>query len=140
MTAPLPPTHLDLLERPVVGVLTTLMPDGQPQSSIVWVDHDGEHACISTTLQRRKGRNLANDPRVTLLVVDPEDTNRFLQIRGRVELVQDGAIEEIDRLARRYARHEHFYGGVYPVEAAGRETRVTCRIHAERITCDAIHR
>ena len=140
MTAPLPETHLDLLERPVVGVLTTLMPDGRPQSSLVWVDHDGAHALVHTSLERRKGRNIARDPRVTLLVVDPDDTGRFLQIRGRAELVRERALELLDAVTRRYTPYDHFYGGVYPDESEGTETRVVCRIVAERITCDAIHR
>ena len=52
----------DLLARPIVGVLTTLLPDGQPQSSLVWVDYDGECARVNTTLERRKGREPARRP------------------------------------------------------------------------------
>ena len=65
--------------------------DGQPQSSLVWVDFDGECARVNTTLERQKGRNLLADPKVSLLVVDPDDTARFIQIRGEAELVTDGA-------------------------------------------------
>jgi PPOX class probable F420-dependent enzyme len=136
----IPASHLDLLERPVVGVLTTLMPDGQPQSTLVWVDHDGRCARINTTLERQKGRNMLRDPRVSLLVVDPEDTTRFLQIRGVVELVTEGARQHLDLLTRRYTRHPRFYGCVHPSEQAERETRVIARIHAQRIGLDAIHR
>ena len=87
---PIPASHLDLLTRPICGVLTTMGADGQPQSSLVWVDHDGECARVNTTLERQKGRNLLADPRVSLLVVDPENTGRFIQIRGDAELVTDG--------------------------------------------------
>src|SRR5512140_2085873 len=83
----IPESHLDLLTKPVHGVLTTMMPDGQPQSSLVWCDYDGECACVNTTLQRQKGRNLLRDPKVSLLIVDPENTGRFLSIRGDAELV-----------------------------------------------------
>ena len=55
-----PDSHLDLLARPVVGVLTTMLPDGQPQSSLVWVDYDGTCARVNTTLERRKGRDLGD--------------------------------------------------------------------------------
>jgi hypothetical protein len=58
MRTELPASHHDLLTRPVHGVLTTLMPDGQPQSTLVWVDCDGACALVNTTLERRKGRNL----------------------------------------------------------------------------------
>jgi PPOX class probable F420-dependent enzyme len=136
----IPPTHLDLLTRPIVGVLTTMMPDGQPQSSLVWVDFDGECARTNTTLERRKGRNMVADPRVSLLVVDPDDTSRFIQVRGDAELVRAGAIEHLDALTRAYTRHPCFYGYVYPLARREQETRVTVRIRARRVTLDAIHR
>jgi PPOX class probable F420-dependent enzyme len=138
-TLPIPPTHLDLLTRPICGVLTTMGPHGGPESSLVWVDHDGACARVNTTLERRKGRNLRANPRLSLLVVDPDNTARFIQIRGDAELVTDGAGEHVDELTRRYTAHPRFYGYVHPVEQATRETRVICRILARRITLDAIH-
>jgi PPOX class probable F420-dependent enzyme len=137
--ATIPPTHLDLFTRPICGVLTTLGADGQPESSIVWVDHDGEYPTINTTLERRKGRNMLADTRVSLLVVDPDNTVRFIEIRGDAELVADGALEHLDALTRRYTRHPRFYGYVYPVEQQAKETRVLCRIHPRRVVVDAIH-
>ena len=139
-TVSLPASHRDLLTRPICGVLTTIGPGGQPQSSLVWVDVDHRGlACVNTTLERQKGRNLLADPKVSLLVVDPDDTSRFLQIRGDAELVTDGALEHLDRLTRRYTRHARYYGGVYPAGQRGLETRVICRIHPRRVTRDAIH-
>jgi PPOX class probable F420-dependent enzyme len=135
----IPDSHRDLLERPICGVFTTIGPDGWPQSSLVWVDHDGACARVNTTLQRQKGRNLLADDRVSLLVVDPDNTARFVQVRGDAELLTDGAVEHVDALARKYTRHASFYGGVYPEAQRERETRVTCRIHARRVTLDAIH-
>ena len=139
-TLPIPVSHLDLLTRSICGVLTTLLPDGQPQPSLVWVDHDGECARVNTTLQRRKGRDLLANPKLSLLVVDPDDTARFIQVRGDAELVTDGALEHLDALTRTYTRHARYYGGVDPAEQQARQTRVICRIHARRITLDAIHR
>jgi PPOX class probable F420-dependent enzyme len=136
---PIPSTHIDLLTRPICGVLTTMDPHGRPESSLVWVDHDGTCARINTTLERRKGRNLRANPRLSLLVVDPDNTARFIQIRGDAELVTDGAGEHVDELTRKYTAHPRFYGHVHQVEQATRETRVICRIHARRITLDAIH-
>jgi len=136
---PVPASHLDLLARPICGVFTTMGPDGQPQSSLVWVDFDGACARVNTTLERRKGRNLEGNPKVSLLVVDPDNTGRFVQIRGDAELVRDGAVEHLDALTRTYTRHPQYYGHIYPLEQQGRETRVICRIHARRITLDAIH-
>ena len=96
----MPDSHLDLLTRPIVGVLTTMLPDGQPQSSLVWVDYDGTCARVNTTLERRKGRDLLANPRVSLLVVDPDDTSRFVQVRGDAELVTEGAEAHLDELTR----------------------------------------
>lgn len=135
-----PASHLDLLTRPICGVLTTMDADGRPRSSLVWVDYDGECALINTTLERRKGRNLVANPKCSLLVVDPDDTTRFVQIRGDAELIHDGALEHLDTLTRRYTRHPTYYGHIYPAEPESRETRAVCRIHARRITVDAIHR
>ncbi len=138
--APIPESHRDLLTRPIVGVLTTLMADGQPQSSLVWVDLDGDVPCINTTIDRQKGRNLARSAGVSLLVVDPDDTGRYIQIRGTAELVTEGALEHLDALTRRYTAHPCYYGYVYPLEQRARETRVICRILPRRVTLDAIHR
>jgi PPOX class probable F420-dependent enzyme len=138
-TVPIPASHQDLLTRPIGGVLTTMGFDGQPQSSLVWVDHDGECARVNTTLERQKGRNMVANPRVSLLVVDPDDTARFIQIRGEAELDADGALEHLDALTREYTRHPRYYGCIYPLTQRARETRVISRIHARRITLDAIH-
>jgi PPOX class probable F420-dependent enzyme len=139
-TLAIPASHLDLLNRRICGVLTTMLPSGQPQSSLVWVDVDGECARVNTTLQRQKGRNLLANPKLSLLVVDPDNTARFIQIRGDAELITDGALEHLDALTRTYTRHSRYYGFVYPAEQESRETRVICRIHARRITLDAVHK
>ena len=139
MRVEIPVSHRDLLTRAIPGVLTTMMRDGQPQSSLVWVDFDGECACVNSTRQRQKGRNIQRNSRVSLLVVDPDDTGRYLQIRGDAELVEEGALSHLDRLTRKYTCHPQYYGYVYPTEQRERETRVICRIHACAITCDAIH-
>jgi PPOX class probable F420-dependent enzyme len=136
---PLPASHRDLLDRPLPGVFTTIGADGQPQSSLVWVDEDGECALVNTTLERQKGRNLLRCPKVSLLVVDPENTARFIQIRGDAELIGDGALEHVDALTRKYTNHPAYYGWIYPEAQRALETRVICRIHARRITLDAIH-
>lgn len=138
-TLPIPASHLDLLTRPICGVLTTMGADGQPQSSLVWVDHDGGCALVNTTLERQKGRNLLANPKVSLLVVDPDNTARFIQIRGDAELVYEGAVEQLDEVTRKYTRHPRYYGCIYPIEQRPCETRVICRIRARRITLDAIH-
>lgn len=140
MALQIPASHLDLLTCPIHGVLTTLMPDGQPQSSLVWCDYDGGCARVNTTRERQKGRNMRANPKVSLLIVEPDDTSRYLEIRGEVELVEDGALEHLDQITQQYTCHPQYYGYVYPVQQKGKETRIICRIHAKRITLDAIHK
>jgi PPOX class probable F420-dependent enzyme len=138
-TLPVPPSHADLLTRPVCGVLTTLGHDGQPQSTLVWVDLDRGCPLVNTTLERQKGRNLLGNKKVSLLVVDPGNISRFIQIRGDAELLTHGAHEHLEALTRKYTSYPAYYGYVYPEVQRQRETRVICRIHPRRITLDAIH-
>jgi PPOX class probable F420-dependent enzyme len=84
MAVPIPDTHRNLLVEPIHGVLSTMMPGGQPQSSIVWVDYDGTYVLINTTLARQKGRNMLANPKVALLVIDPRDGSRWIEVRGKV--------------------------------------------------------
>ncbi|HLF69314.1 MAG TPA: PPOX class F420-dependent oxidoreductase, partial [Gaiellaceae bacterium] len=90
------------LESPFVGVVTTLHPDGSPQSTVVWVDVDDEGPSINTAYGRVKPRNLARDPRVSLVVVDPGDPYRWVKVSGTGTLVDEGADEHIDRLSKKY--------------------------------------
>jgi PPOX class probable F420-dependent enzyme len=137
---PIPPSHRDLLRRPLAVAFSTRMPDGSAQTHPVWCSLDGNDVLVNTTRQRRKGRNLTADPRATVLAVDPDDSGRWIEIRGDVDLVDDGALAHLDRLTRQHTGHEHYYGTVYPVEQRRHENRVIARVHPRRITCDAIHR
>jgi PPOX class probable F420-dependent enzyme len=136
---PVPESHRDLLVRPVHGILSTMPPDGQPQSSLVWVDYDGAHLLINTALGRQKCRNMRADPKVTLLVVDPDNASRYIEVRGRVaEVTTEGALPHADRLAQRYLGKQRFYGDVYKEEWQPYETRVIVKIAPVRVTLDAI--
>lgn len=137
----IPASHRDLLTGAVHGVLTTLMPDGQPQCCVVWVDYDGARVRVNTTLERQKGRNMRANPRVTLLVIDPRDGSRWIEVRGRViALRREGAEAHADALTRRYTGKRHFYGDIYPAEQRQRETRVIALIEPCKISLDAIFR
>ncbi len=139
MAGPIPDTHRDLLVGSVHGVLSTMMPDGQPQSSIVWVDYDGACVLINTTLERQKGRNMRANPKVALLVIDPQNGSRWIEVRGRVVEIQcEGAEAHADKLTQRYTGKQRFYGDIYPVEQKQKETRVIVKIEPIKITLDAI--
>jgi PPOX class probable F420-dependent enzyme len=134
----LPADHLDLLGAPILAALSTRV-GARAQTHPTWFERDGNDVLVNTTLERRKGRNLLADRRATVLVVDPADAGRWIEIRGDVDIQTSGAIEQLDRLTRRYTSHESFYGGVYPAERRTRETRVVARIHPRRVNVDAIH-
>lgn len=140
MSISIPLTHHDLITGPIHAVLTTMMPDGQPQSSLVWCDFDGEVPCVKTSLERQKGKNLAANPKVNLLIVDPDDTGRYLEIRGEAELVRAGALAHLDQLTRLYTQHPKYYGYVFPETRQAQETPVICRIRPTCINLDAIHK
>lgn len=135
----IPATHRELLERPLLGALATPLRTGA-QVHPTWFDLDGNDVLVNTTRERAKGRNLERDPRATMLVVDPADASRWIEIRGDVDLLEDDALEHLDNLTRRYTRHPTYYGHIYPAERAERESRVVARIHPRRINVDAIHR
>lgn len=141
MAVAIPDTHYDLFWAPVHAVLTTMMPDGTPQSSIVWVDYDGEYVLINTTLERQKGRNMRANPKVAILIIDPQDASRWIEVRGRVrEMTEDGAEAHADQLTQRYTGKQHFYGDIYTIEQKQKETRVVVKIEPIKVSHDAIFR
>lgn len=134
----IPASHRDLLERPLLAALTTRL-GTRAQTNPVWASLEGNDVLVNTTLERQKGQNLMRDPRATVLIVDPDDAGRWIEIRGDVDLSETDAIEHLDRLTRSYTRHPGYYGHVYPRSRRGSETRVIARIHPRRINRDAIH-
>jgi PPOX class probable F420-dependent enzyme len=141
MAVPIHDTHRDLLVEPVHGVLSTMMPDGQPQSSLVWVDYDGTYLLINTTLERQKGQNMLANPKVALLVIDPKDGSRWIEVRGNmVEIQRGGAEAHADKLTQQYTGKQRFYRDIYPVEQKQKETRVIVKIEPTKVSFDAIFR
>src|SRR5438067_2738755 len=84
------------------GVVGTVGEDGRPQTSVVWVDTDGENVVFNTTNARAKGRNLRTNPRVSISVWDSEDPYRYLEVEGDASLDEDGAAEHINDLSHKY--------------------------------------
>lgn len=127
--AMIPTEFIDLAEAPPVAALTTLMPDGRPQTTVVWCDFDGTHIRINTMRGFRKEKNMRLNPRVTLLCYDPREPLRSLEIRGRVvEMTATGAIEHLDGLSARYTGLSPYFGGCVPAELKDVEKPVLCRI------------
>jgi PPOX class probable F420-dependent enzyme len=133
MVTNIPASHHDLLDRRVFVTMTTLLPDGKPHSSVVWVDYEGDFIRINTTKGRQKYRDLQRDPRITLLWFDPDDPYRWMEVRGIVaEITEEGAVDHIHALAQKYEKKQ-YYGGFAPAERASQETRVTAKIRVEKV-------
>lgn len=128
MLSQVPDSHRDLFDRPILVSLATVQPDGQPQVNPVWADYTDGHIRINTAVGRRKYRNVLERPQATILVVDPENGQRFVEVRGRVAKVSEETGDAvIDKLA-------HDYLGVdeYPYRVP-EETRVTVLIEPVRV-------
>jgi PPOX class probable F420-dependent enzyme len=131
----IPQSHADLVECPRVAALTTIMPNGSPQTSVVWCDFDGEFVRVNTMRGFQKERNMRRNPKVALLCYDPREQLRYLEIRGLVvEMTQDGAASHLDALASKYlARPVHYFGDAVPADLAEIEIPVLCRIRPLRV-------
>lgn len=126
---PIPAEFLDLVNGPRVAALTTVMPDGQPQTTVVWCDFDGTHVRVNTMRGFRKERNMGLNPRVTLLCYDPREPLRYLEVRGVVdEMTETGAMEHLDSLSLLYTGRSPYFGACVPAELQAAETPVLCRI------------
>jgi PPOX class probable F420-dependent enzyme len=129
MPAVIPDSHKDLFEKKAFANLATLMPDGTPQVTPVWVDYDGTHVLVDSARGRQKDKNMTRNPSVALSIQDPENPYRYLEIRGKVsEITEDGADEEIDKLAKKYLGVDK-----YPYAQPG-EVRVLYKITPERVS------
>jgi PPOX class probable F420-dependent enzyme len=109
----LPDRLVELMRGGNPCFITTLMPDGSPQTTETWVDTDGSHVVINTVQTHQKMRNILKDPRVSLAVCDAANPSRYFAVRGRVtDISTDGGAEHIELLAQRYTGGPYqWYGG-----------------------------
>jgi len=98
----LPETAKRLLDAQTFAVVSTINPDGAPQSSVVWIKRDGDDLLFSSIRGRRKTRNLERDPRVSVVLYDPADGYSYVEVRGTVSMTEEGGDELIDELSRKY--------------------------------------
>jgi PPOX class probable F420-dependent enzyme len=113
-------------ETKAFAFLATAMPDGSPQVTPVWFNTEGEYILINTVKGRVKHRNIIANPQVALAIPDPQDTYRYVQIRGRVvEMVTEGGMEHIQKLAVIYT------GKAW--DFPPNQERVICKVLPERI-------
>jgi PPOX class probable F420-dependent enzyme len=129
MAEKIPANYLDLFEKPAFASLATLMPDGRPQVTPVWIDLEGGRLVVNSAKGRAKDKNMRRDPRVSIAVMDPENPYRYIEIRGRVvEVTEQGADQHIDKMAKKYLGKD-----TYPFRRPG-EVRVRYVIEPERFS------
>lgn len=121
-------TFKQLAQQPNFAALTTLMPDGQPQTQVMWVDADDSHILINTEVDRQKWRNVERDPRVTVTVIDRENPYHYVEARGRVVEQVRGpeARAHIDQLSQKYNGRDYD-------PAMIKTERVILRIEASKV-------
>jgi PPOX class probable F420-dependent enzyme len=109
MAGSIPSQFLDLFKKKAIADLATVMPDGTPQVTPVWVDFDGEHVIVNSARGRRKDKNMKVGAPVAVSIMDPDNPYRHLQIRGRVtEVTENGADAHIDRMAKKYLGQDKY--------------------------------
>jgi PPOX class probable F420-dependent enzyme len=129
MAATIPEKFKDLFEKKAFANLATVMPDGTPQVTPVWVDYDGNHVLVNSARGRQKDKNMERNPAVSLSIMDPDNPYRYLEVRGRVaEITEEGAEEHIDKMAKKYMGLDK-----YPLRQPG-ERRVLYKIEPEHTT------
>ena len=108
MTKQIPDEYLDLFEKRIFAHLATLLPDGSPHLTPVWIDYDGQHLLVNTPQGTQKDRNMQERPSVAISIQDPDNPYRYLAVRGHVVVTTEaGAREHIEKQAQRYT------GGAY---------------------------
>ena len=132
MAVSIPESHKHLLLDPIVVSLITVMPDGQPQATPVWVDYDGTYVIVNTARGRQKDRNMKPGAKVTILSINPKDDHDWLEVRGVVaEETEEGAVDVINSLSLKYRGNPDYYATA--PEQRGKQQRVTYKIEPKRV-------
>lgn len=109
----IPASHVELLKNANPAILATIKNDNQPHSSVMWVEYDGEHILFSTVSSRQKAENIDANPNVSVLIVDPDNMYRYLEVRGKVVSTDtDEGCALINALAKKYRGVETYYGNI----------------------------
>jgi PPOX class probable F420-dependent enzyme len=135
-SVPLPDSHRDLLEGAACVVLTTIMPDGQPQVTPVWSNLGENCVLINTMRGFRKEKNMRCNPHVTLLAYHPSQPLRHIEIRGTVvEMTEVGALEHLDALTEQYMQKAgaRFFGDSVPAALQATYVPVKVKIVPTRV-------
>lgn len=115
-----------------LATVVTLMPNGQPQALPTWVDTDGDHVLVNTEPVRQRAKNVARDPRITVLIQSGENPWDWAEVRGHVVEVVGGQIarDHIDALSQKYLGTDY-------QNPIGEQGRIILRIAPDKINTPA---
>jgi PPOX class probable F420-dependent enzyme len=136
----IPESHLDLVDGPYTVVLSTVLPDGQPHTTPVWCNRNGDYIFINVMKGFRKEKNMRLNPKVSLLIYDPDNPLHNIEIRGCVvEMTEEEAVEHLDELTQLYLDKPdaRFFGDSVPAELQSRYTPVRVKIAPTHIRVES---
>jgi PPOX class probable F420-dependent enzyme len=132
MAVAIPESHKHLLLDPIVVALVTMMPNGQPQATPVWVDYDGTYVIVNTARGRQKDKNMSPGAKVTVLSINPKNHYNWLEVRGVIaEEDEASGLEVINRLSLKYRGNPDYFTA--NPELRGVQQRVTYRIEPTHV-------
>jgi PPOX class probable F420-dependent enzyme len=130
----IPVSHFDLLEKPMIAALATLMPDGQPQVNNVWCRYSGGFLQLFTIQGSQKEKNLRVRKRATALFMDPTNPFRYLEVRSLVEdYTTQGAEALADSLTQKYLGQPAYFGAVMSLEQKNNLVLVAFNLRTTRV-------
>lgn len=128
MSQPIPAEYRDLFQKRAFANLGTVRPNGAARVTPVWCDIEGDSVILNTAKGRHQDKNIRRDGRVALVITDPDNPYRYLEIRGHaVEIFDQDAEKHLDKMAKKYLGAD-----TYPYRQPGEE-RVMYRVEAEQV-------
>ena len=129
MSVQLPDLAKSWIDNAEFAVIATVLPNGRPQQSVVWVDRDGDDILVSTVKGRRKHLNMERDPHVSVLIYPKDNPYSYVEVRGTVSMTEEGGRELIDRLCNKYTGEAR-----YVADDGTDNVRVVIRITPDKLT------
>ena len=129
MSVQLPELAKSWIDNAEFAVIATVLPNGRPQQSVVWVDRDGDDILVSTVKGRRKHLNMERDPHVSVLIYPKDNPYSYVEVRGTVSMTEEGGRELIDHLCNKYTGEAR-----YVADDGTDNVRVVVRITPDKLT------
>lgn len=134
---PIPSDFMDLVNGSFVAHLSTIMPNGYPQTTPVWCMYEDGYLVTTTGKPFQKRKNMERNPNVTFFVYNPDNHLRYIEIRGKVETIsEDNSIEYLDKLSLMYTGKAPYYGVIVDASLAETEGQVLVMVRPTRVNAN----